>query len=126
MTSAILPPNAVSQAKVFGDPNLHLDGDLLALGFAPDGSLWSVEEPGLLRHWNLSTQQQLAWHPLEETAPLGCVSPGARLVAAASDELTVWDVASGQVLAARPQPSWVTAVAFRPDAGLLATGHDDH
>jgi WD40 repeat protein len=125
-TTAALPVRESSFPRVFGARPFHTDGDLLALGFAPDGSLWSVEEPGILRHWDLSTQQQLAWHALAETATLWCFSPGARFVAAASDELTVWDVASGQVLAARPQSSWVTAVAFRPDAGLLATGHDDH
>jgi WD40 repeat protein len=112
--------------RVFGARPYHTDGDLLALAFAADGSLWSVEEPGVLRHWNLNTQEQLAWHALEETATLWCFSPGARLVAAAGDELTVWDVASGQVQTARRQPSWVTALAFRPDGGLLATGHDDH
>jgi WD40 repeat protein len=127
------------QARVFGARPFHTDGDLLALGFAPDGGLWSVEEPGVLRRWNVTTQQQLDWHGLEELATLWVFSPDAALVAAGSDELSVWEAASGALRASWPQPSWVTAIAFQPNSGaatpqagapaagggLLATGHDD-
>ena len=47
MTSTLFPANAPPLAQVFGDPHLHVDGDMLALSFAPDGTLWSVEEPGV-------------------------------------------------------------------------------
>ncbi len=49
-----------------------------------------------------------------------------RFLASGSDELTVWDVASGEALVTWPQPDWVTALAFHPHLELLATGHDDH
>ena len=43
----------------------------------------------------------------------------------AAADIVVWDVASARPLLALQQLSWVTALAFRPDGGLLATGHDD-
>ncbi|HZY87625.1 MAG TPA: WD40 repeat domain-containing protein [Gemmataceae bacterium] len=122
------PPVADSsspQARTFGARPFHTDGDLLALGFASDGGLWSVEEPGVLRRWDVGTRQQLDWHGLEELATLWGFSPDAALVAAGSDELSVWESATGALRASWPQPSWVTAVAFQPGGGLLATGHDD-
>src|SRR5437016_4411752 len=125
MPSTTLPAGRVSQAHVFGDPHLHTDGDLLALTFAPDGALWSVEEPGVLRQWNAATGQQLAWHSLSDLETVWAFSPDARVLASASDDLSFWEVSSGQVLTAVLQSSWVTALAFHPDPAFLATGHDD-
>jgi WD40 repeat protein len=127
MTSATepLPAGAPSRSRVFGARPFHTDGDLLALGFAPDGSLWSVEEPGVLRHWDIAGRRQVGFHPLDELATLWAFSGEARLVAAGSDELSVWETATGKVRASWPQPSWVTAIAFPPAGDLLATGHDD-
>ena len=58
-------------------------------------------------------------------ATLWAFSPGARLAAAGSDELSLWDVATGESFATWPSPSWLTAVAFPTAGTLLATGHDD-
>jgi WD40 repeat protein len=112
--------------RTYGALPFHTDGDLLALAFAPDGTLWSVEDTGVLRHWNLRGQQQIGWHHLEELASLWAFSPRARMVASGSDEVTVWDVATGDALMTWPQPDWVTALAWHPHLELLATGHDDH
>lgn len=125
MTSTIFPANALPLAQVFGDPHLHVDGDVLALTFAPDGTLWSVEEPGVLRHWDAAKAKQLEWQSLSDLETLWCFSRDARVLASASNDLSFWDVSSGQVLTAVPQPSWVTALAFHPDPAFLATGHDD-
>jgi WD40 repeat protein len=111
--------------RVFGARPFHTDGELLALAFADDGGLWSIEEPGVLRRWDPATRQQTAWHALDEPATLWVFGPGAGLAAAGSDEVTLWDVPTGDRLAILPAPSWVTAIAFPPDKGLLATGHDD-
>jgi len=110
---------------VFGGQPFQTDGELLALVFAPDGSLWSVEEPGVLRQWNASTGQQLQWHPFSEFETLWGFSPDARLLASANDELTFWEVGTGQIRKVLPQRSWVAALAFNRDGTLLATGHDD-
>ncbi len=123
--ATVLSAGLLSSAQVYGDPLLRTDGDLQALTFAPDGTLWSVEELGVLRHWNPATGQQLEWQSLSDLETLWCFSPDARVLASASNDLTFWDTSSGQVLTAVPQPSWVTALAFHPDPAFLATGHDD-
>jgi WD40 repeat protein len=109
---------------VFGDPKLHTDGDLAALAFAPDGSLWSVEEGGVVRCWD-GSGRQLRCFALSDLEMVWCFSADARLLASASDDLSVWETASGQIRAAIPQRGWVTALAFRSDHSLVATGHDD-
>ncbi len=125
MASTTVPPSVLKASHVFGDPQLHTDGDLLALTFARDGSLWSVDEPGVLRHWDTTSGRQIEWHWLSDMETCWCFSPDARVLASASNDLTFWDTSSGQVLTAVPQPSWVTALAFAPDPAFLATGHDD-
>src|SRR5579864_2810198 len=115
MTATLLPPNALPHVQVFGDPHLHIDGEMLALTFAPDGSLWSVEEPGVLRHWDPAAAKQLEWQSLSDLETLWCFSRDGKFLASASNDLSFWDVAAGQVLTAVPQPSWVTAMAFHPD-----------
>jgi WD40 repeat protein len=113
--------------RVFGARPFQTDGDLLALAFAPDGDLWSIEDPGILRHWDTDGQRQLDWVPLEVAATLWCFSRDARLVAAASNELSVWDVPTGESLETwtHPASSWITALAFRHKSYVLAAGDDD-
>jgi WD40 repeat protein len=129
MTSTVVPPflgDAASLVvRAFGLRPFHTDGDLLAIGFTPDGTLWSVEEPGVLRNWDLHAQKQTEWHPLEEIATLWSFNASSRLVAAGSDELSIWVCPTGEQLANWTVPSWTTAMAFSPDSQLLATGHDD-
>src|SRR5262245_22023785 len=125
MSATTLPPSPLPDVRVFGDPHLHTDGDLVALAFAADGSLWSAEDPGVVRHSHPASGRQPAWHSLSDLDTLWCFSSDARLLASASNDLSVWDVASGNLLSALPQPSWVTALAFHPDATFLASGHDD-
>ena len=55
MASSVLPRNVSAALKLFGEPHLHTDGELLLLTFAPDGSLLSLEEQGVLRRWNAQT-----------------------------------------------------------------------
>jgi WD40 repeat protein len=110
--------------RIFGEARFHADGELLALAFQADGSLWSIEEPGLLRQWNASGQPCVS-HFLSDLETLWTFSPDARLLGSASDELSLWEVASGQFLRSLAQPSWVTALAFRGDGRFVATGHDD-
>jgi WD40 repeat protein len=116
-------PSAVVQ--VYGARPFRTDGDLLALAFAPDGSLWSLEEPGVLRHWDPAGGVPLSWEALGDLAMLWEFSGDAQLVASAGDEITLWEVASGQALGFLSAEVWVTALAFRPDGGLLAAGHED-
>ena len=123
MTPMIMP--ALPQTRIFGEPQLHTDGDILALTFAPDGSLWSVEDPGVLRHWNAASGQQLDWQALSDLETSWSFSPDSRLLVSASDDLTLWDISSGQVLTALNQDVWVTALVVGDDSSIVATGHDD-
>jgi WD40 repeat protein len=125
MTSMLSPSSITPKANVFGEPQLHTDGDLAALTFAPDGTLWSVEEPGVLRHWNAQSGEQIGWQSLSDLETLWCFSGDARVLASASDDLTLWDASSGQILTAIAQDSWVAALSFAPDPTFVATGHDD-
>ncbi len=113
--------------RVLGETPFCLDGELLALAFAADGTAWSVEEGGVLRQWDLAGGLRRK-HALSDLEFLWAFSPNATLVASASDELCLWATASGQLLGTFgefEESSWVTAQAFRPDNRLLATGHDD-
>src|SRR5262245_58391190 len=105
----------VPDAVLFGDPQLQTDGDLMALAFGPGGALWSVEEPGVVRHWDAASGQLLSWQPVSDLETLWCFGADGRVLASASDDLSLWDAASGNLLAALPQPDWVTALAFHPD-----------
>ncbi|MGL4552611.1 MAG: hypothetical protein ACRC33_15670 [Gemmataceae bacterium] len=122
------PPLSPSEPpRVFGAPTLSTESEILALGMAIDGSLWSIEEPGLLRQWNLATRRQRGQHPLDELATVWAFNWAGRLAGSASDEVAVWEVYSGEQLAAWPAPPgrWVTALAFQHGVAVLATGHDD-
>jgi WD40 repeat protein len=118
----IRPPPLVR--KVFGEPRFHTDGDIAAIAFAADGTLWSIDEAGLLRHWS-PDGRLLARHFLSDLETLWCFSPRAELLASGNDDLILWDVATAQLVNRIAQPSWVTAVAFDATGKTLASGHDD-
>jgi WD40 repeat protein len=130
-TSSVAEPldphgrSSVPIERVFGELRFHTDGEVAALAFSAADVLWSVEEPGVLRRWNALTGQQLSVAFLSDIETGWEFSADARWLASASDELSLWDVPSGQLKKTLPQSSWVTAVAFSRDAGRVATGHDD-
>ena len=131
MTAPATPPTSADVgfeknliARTFGQPQWHTDGDLLAMAYADDGSLWSVDEPGTLRQWDKSGRL-LIRRFLSDIETLWVFGPHAKLLASGSDDLHVWDVAKGTDVATIDQPSWVTAIAFHPTKRQVATGHDD-
>lgn len=125
MTPTLLPPHALPKQITFGAPKLHTDSDVLTVSFGKDGWLYSVEDLGILRKWNPASGQQLDWRSLSDMETLWTFSSDARVLASASDDLTIWDGSSGALLTSIQQSSWVTALAFHPDPTFIATGHDD-
>ena len=123
-----LPPLCPSEPpRVLGAPALYTQSELLALGQSVDGTLWSVEEPGLLRQWHLANRRQVAQHSLDELATVWAFNWAGRLLASGSDEVSIWEVYSGDQLAnwSTPEGQWVTALAFQPGVAVLAVGHED-
>ena len=98
MTSMLTSARVLTNRVVIGEPQLHTDGDVAGLAFAADGSLWSIEETGIVRQWNAPSGQQLDWQWLSDLETLWVFSSDARLLVSASDDLTLWDASSGAVL----------------------------
>lgn len=117
-------PTPALVSRTFGDPKFHTDAEIGAVAFAPDGTVWSIDESGLLRHW-AADGRSLGRAFLSDLETLWAFSPDASLLASGNDDLLLWHTAEGQLLARVPQPSWVTAVAFSPDGRTVASGHDD-
>jgi WD40 repeat protein len=125
MTPILLSPQAFAKQVTFGEPRLHTDSDVQALRFDKDGWLYTIEELGILRKWNAANGQQIQWCSLSDMETLWAFSADARILASASDDLAIWDASSGAILTSIPQPTWVTALCFHPDASFIATGYDD-
>jgi WD40 repeat protein len=111
--------------RVLGDPRFRVEGNLLALHIAGDGSTWTVEEPGILRHWNTHEGVEMLHQDLSDLETLWALGGNLPSLASAADDLTFWNALSAVALKNIKQPAWVTALAFRPDGDMLATGHDD-
>src|SRR5262245_26405714 len=128
MSSSAAPPRQepppLNVLRSFGEPRFHTESDVMALAFADDDTVWTAEEHGELRQWS-AEGRPLGRHLLSDLETLWTFSPGARHLASASDDITVWDVATGAEAVVLPQLSWITALAFSADGQLLAVGHDD-
>jgi WD40 repeat protein len=111
--------------RAFGERRFHADGPVVALYFSSAGELFSVEEPGRLRQWDTITGQPVRSAVLSDLETIWKFSTDGRVVVSASDEVSLWDVATGQFLTALPQSSWVDAVALWSNPAIAATGHDD-
>ncbi|MEZ6143093.1 MAG: WD40 repeat domain-containing protein [Zavarzinella sp.] len=116
------PPSFVERS--FGEPLFHAESEVIDLVFHADGTLWSMEEAGILRQWN-TEGHLLARVYLSDLEDIWRFSPTATYVASGANEIALWSVAEGRELTRIPTEQWVTAFAFHPTDKVLATGHDD-
>ncbi|HQR07553.1 MAG TPA: WD40 repeat domain-containing protein [Gemmatales bacterium] len=111
--------------RVLGDPRFRVEGTLLALLPLWDGTTWTVEEPGILRHWHTEEGRELQHQHLSELEMLWALGGTQPRLASAADDLTFWNAQTGLANKVIAQPAWISALCFRPDGSVLATGHDD-
>ncbi|MBA4186985.1 MAG: hypothetical protein C0467_03105 [Planctomycetaceae bacterium] len=111
-------------SRVYGEPRFHTEGDIAALSYAADGTIWSIDESGLLRRWS-AEGNLLARHYLSDLETVWAFSPGVNLLASGNDSLILWDVATGYLINRIAVKDWVTAIAFGPEGRTFASGHDD-
>ncbi len=132
MSSATVPPQP-NGTVTFGDPHLHVDGDVLALCFIQDPgmggksktTLLSIQDTGTLCEWDPATGESLSTKMLSDLETLWRFSPDGKFLVSASNDLSIWNPKTGELLLALPQDSWVTTAKFHPNSHVLATGHDD-
>lgn len=116
------PPAFVD--RTYGEPLFHTASEVLALRYAPDDTLWTVEEAGVLRHW-APDGRLLEREFLSDVEDAWAFNRDATLLASGTSEIALWDTAHAQERARVDADTWVTALAFSPDNQVLAAGHDD-
>lgn len=110
--------------RVFGEPRFQTESDVAAVAFAPDGSVVSVDEAGILQHWTVDGKL-LARHYLSDLETVWRFDPSAQLLVSGNDDLRFWHVGTGTLQGRVGRNSWVTALAFSADGSIVASGHDD-
>jgi WD40 repeat protein len=117
------PPPFVD--RTYGEPLFHTESEVAGLCYAPDDTLWSIEESGVLRQWTREGRL-MARNFLTDLETIWAFNADATLLASASDEfINIWDAAGASVLKRLPVDSWVMALDYSLDGKLLASGHED-
>ena len=131
-TTPPILPRIISEAtevpvfvdQTYGEPLFHADGDVVALGYAADGTLWGVDEGGVLRQW-AADGALMSRAYLSDSESCWRFAADATRLASGTEDVVLWDVLKGMPLARRESDSWVTVLEFSADAKTLASGHDD-
>ena len=112
--------------KTYGEPLFHTESEVADLRYAPDDTLWSIEESGVLRQWSRDGRL-LSRNFLTDLQTIWSFSPTAEFLASASDTLVIWDVATAQTrfqlttksFVPEDAGSWVLALAFSRDGSRI-------
>ncbi len=118
------PPSFVD--KTYGEPLFHTESEVAAVRYAPDDTLWTMEEAGLLRHWT-GDGRLIDREFLSDTEIAWAFNADASLAASGNEtEVALWSVGKAKELArVVTGASWVTCLAFSPSTPVVASGHDD-
>jgi WD40 repeat protein len=99
------------------------------VAFAPDGTLATSREDGVIQIWHAGTGELLQTLQDQSFGIMHIAySPDGKTLASASFDhsIKLWDVVSGRELRTLLGHSdWVTCVAFSPDGGQLASSSQD-
>ncbi len=110
--------------RVYGSAPYHADAEVVAAAFAADGTIWSVEDSGVLRQWR-PNGQPAARHFLSDTELVWAFSGDAAWLASGHERVMLWRPADGRLQWGSAGVPWVTALGFGPGAAWLVSGHDD-
>lgn len=117
-----IPPSFVD--KTYGEPLLHTDSEVVAVAYAPDDTLWSIEESGALRHWT-SDGRLIERDFLSDTEDVWAFNADATLLASGTNEIALWSTEKSKEIVRHVGEAWTNCFAFSPNAPVLASGHDD-
>ena len=117
-----IPPSFVD--KTYGEPLLHTDSEVVAVAYAPDDTLWTMEEAGLLRHWT-SDGRLIERDFLSDTEDAWVFNADASLLASGTNEIALWSTGKAKELVRHAGEAWTNCLAFAPESPILASGHDD-
>ncbi len=110
--------------RVFGEPLFYTEREVVALQYAEDGTLWSMEgDSGILRQWG-NDGRLLSRFFLSDLGSLWLFDQKAEYIFSAADEIVKWQTSNG-ITKCRVDAPWVTSMAFRSDIKVLVSGHDD-
>jgi tricorn protease-like protein len=104
---------------------LRTESELVAMGFDSSQNLFTIEEDGVLRKWDINQKKELARLQLDPMVPLWRFSTDAQIAVAATDTLTVYETSSGEVIWEVNTFDWITALAIPHNKELIVTGHED-
>ena len=110
-----LPDGAIARLG-HGMPN--------AVQYSPDGELLAVATSIGVGLWDAVTHERVEFYETDVSMTSVAFSPSGTVLASGGQDNNVklWDInAQGELATLRGHNGWVTAVAFSPDGGTLAT-----